>query len=348
MSAIKPDFSGIVGESEKIKDVLSIVEKILDDDSTVLILGESGTGKELIARAIHYNSKRADKPLIPVNCGAIPEELLESELFGHEKGSFTGAIRTRIGKFELANSGTIFLDEIGDMSPALQVKMLRVLQEQEFERVGGMKSLKVDIRVIAATHRNLEKEVESNRFREDLFYRLNVIPISIPPLRERRMDIPILSNHFLSKFNRIKNRNIEGFSDEAIRCLTEYHWPGNVRELENIIERTVILKGKGVVKAADLPEKVQKWDGKPHIHTEDERLVISDNEAIEDESKVPVTISGSGINLNQIVEDFENKLILEALRKAEWNKAKAANLLGIKRTTLIEKLKKKGINKEEV
>src|SRR3989338_1844496 len=243
MPATKPDFSGIVGESEKIKGVLSLVEKILDDDSTILILGESGTGKELIAKAIHYNGKRADRPLIPVNCGAIPEELLESELFGHEKGSFTGAIRTRIGKFELANSGTIFLDEIGDMSPALQVKMLRVLQEQEFERVGGMKSLKVNIRVIAATHRNLEKEVESNKFREDLFYRLNVIPISIPPLRERKSDIPILANHFLSKFNRIKNKNIERFSDDAMKCLIEYRWPGNVRELENSVERVVILKG---------------------------------------------------------------------------------------------------------
>ncbi|MBI5748217.1 MAG: sigma 54-interacting transcriptional regulator [Nitrospinae bacterium] len=346
MPATKPDFSGIVGESEKIKGVLSLVEKILDDDSTILILGESGTGKELVAKAIHYNSRRADKPLIPVNCGAIPEELLESELFGHEKGSFTGAIRMRMGKFELADSGTIFLDEIGDMSPALQVKMLRVLQEQEFERVGGMKSLKVDIRVIAATHRNLEKEVESNKFREDLFYRLNVIPISIPPLRERKSDIPILANHFLLKFNRIKNRNIEGFSEEAMKCLSEYHWPGNVRELENIIERTVILKGKGIVRPADLPEKVQKWDGKPHIHTEDERLVISDNAAIEDTSQPAINISESGINLNQMVEDFENKLILEALKKVEWNKAKAANLLGIKRTTLIEKLKKKGINRE--
>jgi len=346
MSAIKPDFSGIIGESEKIKGVLSITEKILDDDSTILILGESGTGKELIARAIHYSSKRADKPLITVNCGAIPEGLLESELFGHEKGSFTGAIRTRLGKFELANNGTIFLDEIGDMSPALQVKLLRVLQEQEFERVGGMKSLKVDIRVIAATHRNLEKEVESNKFREDLFYRLNVIPISIPPLRDRKSDIPILANHFLSKFNRIKNKNIERFSDEAMKCLIEYRWPGNVRELENSVERVVILKGKGVVWPSDLPEKVQKWNGKAiEIHTDNERLIISDNVIAEDTPQIPVSISEGGVNLNQMVEDFENKLILEALRKAEWNKAKAANLLGIKRTTLIEKLKKKGINK---
>lgn len=346
MSVSKPNFDGIVGKSERMKDVFSLIEKILDNNSTILIFGESGTGKELIAKAIHYNSSRSDKPLIAVNCGAIPEDLLESELFGHEKGSFTGAIKTRIGRFELANGGTIFLDEIGDMSPTLQVKLLRVLQEQEFERVGGMKSLKVDVRVIAATHRDIEKAVESNRFREDLYYRLNVIPISIPPLRERKSDIPLLVNHFLSKCNRIKNRNVEGFSDNAMECLREYTWPGNVRELENIVERVVILKGTGIVQPADLPEKVRKGNGSAAaLHTADERLVIPDDTAAE--SLSPVCIPDSGIDLNKMVEDFENRLIMEALKKSEWNKARAAELLGIKRTTLIEKLKKKGINKEE-
>lgn len=343
MPSVKPIFNGIIGGSKEIKDVLSLVEKILYDNSTALILGESGTGKELIARAIHYNSNRADKSLIPVNCGAIPEELLESELFGHEKGSFTGAIRTRVGKFELADGGTIFLDEIGDMSPSLQVKLLRVLQEQEFERVGGVRTQKVNVRVIAATHRDLEKAVECNKFREDLYYRLNVIPILIPPLRERKLDIPILAGHFLSKFNRIKNKKVEGFSDEAMRCLIEYRWPGNVRELENTIERIVILKGKGIAQPADLPEKQQNWNGRTISITEDEKLIISDNATIEDSSLLPDHSLDRGINLNQMVEDFENMLILKALEKTEWNKARAASLLGIKRTTLIEKLKKKGI-----
>jgi transcriptional regulator with GAF, ATPase, and Fis domain len=344
MSDAKPNFDNIVGESGKIKEVFSLVEKILDNNSTVLILGESGTGKELIARAIHYNSSRADKSLIPVNCGAIPEDLLESELFGHEKGSFTGAIKTRIGRFELANGGTIFLDEIGDMSPTLQVKLLRVLQEQEFERVGGMRTLKVDVRVIAATHRDLEKAVESNRFREDLYYRLNVIPISIPPLRERKSDIPLLINHFLSKCNRIKNRNVEGFSDKAMECLREYSWPGNVRELENIVERVVILKGTGIVQPADLPEKVRKGNGAAvTLHTDDEKLIIPDDTAVY--AAPAIDIPDSGIDLNKLMEDFENRLIMEALKKSEGNKARAAEMLGIKRTTLIEKLKKKGIGK---
>ncbi|MBI4828184.1 MAG: sigma 54-interacting transcriptional regulator [Nitrospinae bacterium] len=250
-----PDFSHFIGESRALKRVLGTITSLLDNDSTVLVLGESGTGKELIARAIHFNSDRAANPLVIVNCGAIPEELLESELFGHEKGSFTGAIRTRVGKFELADKGTVFLDEIGDMSPTLQIKLLRVLQEQEFERVGGSRTIKVNVRVIAATHKNLEKAIEEGKFREDLYYRLNVIPIEAPPLRERGEDINMLITHFIRLFNRIKKRSITGITPETMALLRAYTWPGNIRELEHLIERLVVLKGSGVIESTDLPHK---------------------------------------------------------------------------------------------
>jgi transcriptional regulator with PAS, ATPase and Fis domain len=294
----------------------------------VLICGESGTGKELVAKAIHYNSDRKDEPMIPVNCGAIPEDLLESELFGYEKGAFTGALKTRIGRFELADRGTIFLDEIGDMSPALQVKILRVLQEHEFERVGGVKSIKVDIRIVAATHRDLEKAVKQGVFREDLYYRLNVIPITIPPLRERTSDIPLLTHHFMKKFNRGKKQNIKGVSQESMNTLLRYHWPGNVRELENIIERMVILKGEGIIEKEDLPEKLlgAEWsDGIPSLE-----------------------IPESGISFNTAVSEFEKELMLRALNKTNWIKNRAAKLLQLKRTTLIEKMKKIQLTREDV
>ena len=317
-------YENMIGVSEGIKKVCSLIEKVAETDSTILILGESGTGKELVARTIHYNSLRRHKPLIPINCGAIPENLLESELFGHEKGAFTGASSTRIGRFELADGGTVFLDEIGEMSPSLQVKLLRVLQQREFERVGGVKSIKVDVRIIAATNINLEKAVEDGRFREDLYYRINVIPIVIPPLRERTEDIPLLMEHFLNNFSRSKKRKMDGFSPEAMNILLDYAWPGNIRELENLIERVVILKGEGVITPQDLPDKVVN--------------------SVRGNSSVFLSLPESGINLKDVIEEFENNLILQALQKAQGVKNKAAQLLSLNRTTLVEKLKKKKID----
>ncbi|MBW2653039.1 MAG: sigma-54-dependent Fis family transcriptional regulator [Deltaproteobacteria bacterium] len=322
----KYKFKNLIGDSEVMQQSFQFIEKIAATNSTVMICGESGTGKELVARAIHYTSDRRNEPMVPVNCGAIPEDLLESELFGYEKGAFTGALKTRIGRFELANGGTVFLDEIGDMSPALQVKILRVLQEHEFERLGGVKSIKVDIRVIAATHRDLEKAVKQGTFREDLYYRLNVIPFILPPLRERGSDIPLLTNHFIGKFNIEKKQNINGISPEALKCLTRYHWPGNVRELENLIERLVILKGEGVIEQEDLPEKLLGAEWSDAVPSMD--------------------IPDSGISFHTAVSEFERELILRALKKTNWIKNRAAKLLQLKRTTLVEKIKKIQLTRE--
>lgn len=320
-------FENIIGDSDKMQKIFEVIEKVADSDSTILILGESGTGKELIAKAIHYNSYRRDGPFIPVNCAAIPSELLESELFGHEKGAFTNAIRTRIGRFELANGGTIFLDEIGDMSPFLQSKLLRVLQDRQFERIGGIKTIKTDIRVIAATHQDLKSAVEQKRFREDLYYRLNVIPIHLPPLRERKSDIPLLAYHFLEHFNRTKKKKIKGFTKEAMEKLLQYDWPGNVRELENTIERVVILLDNDLITPQDLPEKFQN---------------IS-----RDELDYEIIIPDEGISLEAAVNEFEKKLILQALKKTGWVKNKAARLLNLNRTTLIEKIKRQNLQPPE-
>jgi DNA-binding NtrC family response regulator len=322
----KYKFKNIIGDSDVMQQIFQFIEKIAATNSTIMIRGESGTGKELVARAIHYNSDRRDKPMVPVNCGAIPEDLLESELFGYEKGAFTGALKTRIGRFELADGGTIFLDEIGDMSPALQVKILRVLQEHEFERVGGVKSIKVDIRVIAATHRDLEKSVKQGIFREDLYYRLNVIPFTLPPLRGRISDIPLLTNHFMKKFNKDKKQNIKGISPEVLKCFARYHWPGNVRELENLIERMVILKGEGVIEQEDLPEKL--------LGAELPDVIPS------------IDIPDGGMSFNSAVSKFERELILRALKKTDWIKNRAAKLLQLKRTTLVEKMKKIQLTRE--
>lgn len=325
---------GILGKSVEIKSVLNLIERVADTDSTILVTGESGTGKELIAKAIHANSSRRDQPFIPVNCGAIPSELLESEFFGHVKGAFTGAIQNRVGRFELADGGTIFLDEIGDLEPALQVKILRVLQEKVFEPVGGTKSISVNVRVIAATNRNLDQMVEQGKFREDLFYRLNVIPLHIPPLRERKSDIPLLIEFFTQKFNKIKGRKLEGFTSQAMESLVQYPWPGNIRELENLVERISILKGQGLVEVPDLPTKYQ-GTGTPNLQT----IANSESRAAVSED----LIFNDGMDFNAVVDQFENQLIMKALEKTGWNRNQAAILLKLNRTTLVEKMKKKGL-----
>jgi DNA-binding NtrC family response regulator len=318
-------FENIVGSSPALRCVLDVVEKVADTDSTVLITGESGTGKELIARALHYNSHRANRMFVTVNCGAIPEELLESELFGHVRGAFTNAVSHREGRFSVADGGTVFLDEIGDMSPNLQVKLLRVLQDQTFEPVGSSKTIQVDVRVIAATNQDLEYAIKERRFREDLYYRLNVIPIEIPPLRERREDIPLLARHFLDEMNREKSKAGGcSFSQEAMERICEYDWPGNVRELENLIERLVILRGEGEIRVDDLPPTFREGPATPRPEA----------------PRIPST----GLAFNDVVDRFEADLILQALEQTHWNKNRAAQLLGLNRTTLIEKIKKKRLS----
>ncbi len=321
-------FENFIGDSLPMNKVFRIIEKVADTDSTVLILGESGTGKELVAKAIHYHSMRRDKPLIPVNCGAIPEELLESELFGHEKGAFTNAIRTRIGRFEMANGGTIFLDEVAEMSPHLQVKLLRILQEQEFERLGGTKTIRCDVRILAATNKVLDKLVEEGSFREDLYYRLKVIPVSLPPLRDRRTDIPLLIHHFLENITKSKHRKPVSITKDAMKALVNYDWPGNVRELENIIERMVILAEGDHITIEDLPEKIAR---KHALELDQEGLIPEE-----------------GLSLSNAVNDYERQLILHALEKSGWVKNRAAKLLKMNRTTLVEKIKKQGIEKDRM
>jgi DNA-binding NtrC family response regulator len=314
----------IIGVSDAIKEVLSLVRKVADTNSTVLISGESGTGKELVARALHYLSPRAEKMLVPINCSAIPAELLESELFGHVKGAFTGAHHTRPGKFEAAHSGTIFLDEIGEMSPHLQAKLLRVLQEKSVTPVGGNRQIPVDVRVIAATNKDLDEEVAEGRFRADLYFRLNVIPLRIAPLRERREDIPVLVNHFIGQYDREKDRSLEGIRKEALDALLRYPWPGNVRELENLVERIVVLKGNGWIEVTDLPDKIRRAEG--FLKT-----------------AMPM-LGESGLDIRSATEDFENALIRQALHISGGNKNRAANMLGLKRTTFVEMLKRKHLD----
>jgi DNA-binding NtrC family response regulator len=325
------EFHGLIGSSPEMQEIYTLIEKIADTDSTVLITGESGTGKELVARIIHYNSSRAERNFVPINCAAIPRDLLESELFGHERGAFTGAVSTRVGRFELANKGTLFLDEIGELDPSLQVKMLRVIQEREFERIGSTKTINVDVRIIAATNRDLEKLTREERFREDLYYRLNVIPIHIPPLRSRREDIPLLVDHFLKKHSRAKKRPGPILNDEIIDVFMNYNWPGNVRELENLIERLTILNGGEEVSVADLPERFQTVAPRRNV------------ESAGPASGEEVRVSPEGVDLNRIVDDLERRLIIQALQLSKGVKSKAASLLGLNRTTLVEKMKKKGI-----
>jgi DNA-binding NtrC family response regulator len=323
--------STMIGSSAPMQALFEMITKVAASNATVLIQGESGTGKELAARAIHQLSDRHGKNFVPVNCAAIPDDLLESELFGHVKGSFTGAYANRAGRFEMADKGTLFLDEIGDMKANLQVKLLRVLQNREFEPVGASKSQKVDVRIVAATNKNLEELVVSRDFREDLYYRLSVIPITIPPLRERREDIPILIHTFLTRFNADKRHAVKGFSRDSLGVLCNYEWPGNVRELENLVERLVILKGSGLIVPDDLPEKY--LSGKASYSTPVQAFVPSPDNILPE----------GGICLNSAVDSFENNLIMQALTRSGGNKKEAALLLNLKRTTLIEKLKKKNL-----
>ncbi|WP_419787585.1 sigma-54 interaction domain-containing protein [Pseudodesulfovibrio sp.] len=334
------NLDGIIGNSPALAEVFKVLGKVAPTDSTVLVTGESGTGKELLVRALHRNSFRHGAAFVPINCGAIPKELLESELFGHEKGAFTHAVRSRPGCFELADGGTIFLDEIGEMDLSLQVKILRALQEKEIERVGGTVIKKVDVRVVAATNRDLECEVKAGRFREDLFYRLNVIPLQLPPLRERGSDIILLAEHFLSCHCTRKDRKRLSLSDKAKEMLLTYSWPGNVRELENFMERLSILCDGTEVLPEDLPGKIFEDIGeKPLTRVEDVApprpagFVWPTLKDMDDQK----------VKLKDFMEAIEGRLLDEALQLADGVKNKAAELVGIKRTTLIEKLKKRGM-----
>jgi len=313
------EFSNIIGTSIVMKAVFERMTRIVKTDSTVLISGESGTGKELVAKALHYNGARRNKPFIAVNCGAIPESLLESELFGHIRGAFTGAIRDKAGKFEAANHGTIFLDEIGTMPPHLQTKILRVLQEQEVERLGSNKPLKLDVRVLSATNCDLDQQVRRGQFREDLFYRLNVIPLNLPPLRERRQDILALTSVFLEKFCRLMNRPTMTISRRALESLEQHPWPGNVRELENLVERLVALTEGDVIHVEDLPTEMS---GQREI------------------GGVFLELTESGMDMAAAISGIERGLITRALELSGGVKTHAARLLGINRTTLVEKLKR--------
>jgi transcriptional regulator with PAS, ATPase and Fis domain len=313
-------FQNIIGQSKKMREMFALVDKVADCDSTILLNGETGTGKGLVAKAIHQKSKRENKPFISINCGAIPENLLESELFGHVRGAFTGATSSKLGKFELADGGTILLDEIGDMSSDLQVKVLKVLEEGEFEQVGGAKTIKVDVRIIAATHRDLSEEVQKGNFREDLYYRLYVIPLMLPSLRERMSDIPYLTSYFMEQSNRKNNREVEEVAEDAMAMMMRYPWPGNVRELKNMVERLVVLKGSGKITDRDLP------------------LELKNSQRYE--PSAALEISDDGICLNSAVTEFEKSLILQSLEKTKWVKNKAAKLLHLNRTTLVEKIKR--------
>ena len=373
---------GIIGQSSSLRDLFKVITKVAPTDSTVLVTGESGTGKEVLVRALHVNSLRADKPFIPINCGAIPRELLESELFGHEKGAFTHAIRSKPGRFELGDTGTVFLDEIGEMDLPLQVKILRVLQEREIERVGGTGIRKVDVRIIAATNRDLEEEVKAGRFREDLYYRLNVIPLHLPPLRERGRDILLLADFFLHKFCEAKQRAALALSPDVQKALSAYSWPGNVRELENFMERLSILADGPEVIVDDLPGKILGELGDlaalpeppppdPEFDREETRAIeaaacaaaatlpaasLMESTFCPPAGAAHPQASSTGafvwpaldqikqldMGLKEFMDSVEERLVQEALLRAGGVKNQAAELLGIKRTTLIEKLKKMG------
>jgi len=323
--ASQSSFAQLVGQSEAMQKVFDVVRKVADSKSNVLICGESGTGKELVARAIHYNSARSSHPFVAVNCSAVPETLLESELFGHMKGSFTGAICNKAGLFEIANGGTIFLDEIGDTTPTIQVKLLRVIQEREFRRVGGSQDIKVDVRIVAATNKDLEKAVADGSFREDLYYRLDVIPIRLPPLRMRTGDIPLLVNHFLERFSKESGKPKPVISSEAMHVLLGHEWRGNVRELENLIERVVAFSAEGLVTDAD----VRGWLHRPTTQSQ--------------QSTMPLDLTDEGLDLEGLINGIEKDLLLKALERSKWVKKKAARMLRLNTRSFRYRLEKYAI-----
>jgi two-component system response regulator PilR (NtrC family) len=323
--ASQSSFAQLVGQSEAMQKVFDVVRKVADSKSNVLICGESGTGKELVARAIHYNSARSTLPFVAVNCSAVPETLLESELFGHMKGSFTGAISNKAGLFEIANGGTIFLDEIGDTTPTIQVKLLRVIQEREFRRVGGNQDIKVDVRIVAATNKDLEKAVADGSFREDLYYRLDVIPIRLPPLRMRTGDIPLLVNHFLDRFSKESGKSRPVISAEAMHVLLDHEWRGNVRELENLIERVVAFSTEGSVTEGD----VHGWLHRPTTPSQP--------------SAMPLDLTDEGLDLEGLINGIEKDLLLKALERSKWVKKKAARMLRLNTRSFRYRLEKYAI-----
>lgn len=332
----KDALDAIIGESEEMKQIKDLIRRVAGTDATVLITGESGTGKELIANAIHALSPRRDGPFVKVNCGSIPETLLEAELFGHEKGAFTGAITRRKGRFELANGGTIFLDEIGEISPKLQVALLRVLQEKEFQRVGGEEDIKVDVRIIAATNKNLEEEVKKGNFREDLYYRINIITIHIPPLRQRKVDIPILATHFLNLYSNTYKKTVKVLSKDLLDILIEYPWPGNVRELQNFIESAVIMCNKDELTVECIPPhyRTKILSPKLDLHTLPQRQATLSPQK-------PILV----IEVGKTLEEIEKSAIEETLKLTNYNKSKTARILGITRKTLIMKMEKYNLHR---
>ncbi|RKX68321.1 MAG: sigma-54-dependent Fis family transcriptional regulator, partial [Spirochaetes bacterium] len=321
-AALRESFQpkNMIGSTRSMKQVYELLRQVAPSEATVLIRGESGTGKELIANALHYNSPRSGKSFIKVNCAALPEGVIESELFGHEEGAFTGAVKTRKGRFEMADGGTIFLDEIGDLSPLLQVKLLRVLQEREIERVGGNEVIPIDVRIITATNRPLEQEIAEGTFREDLFYRLDVFPIHLPPLRERHGDIMLLTDHFVEKYSKKNRKEVKRISSSSIDLLTSYHWPGNVRELENCIERAVLLSTDGVIHAYHLPPSLQSAES---------------------------TGTGPASTLPQALEKLEEEMLREALKSSRGNRAEAARELGISERIMGLRVEKFGIDSKK-
>jgi DNA-binding NtrC family response regulator len=321
------DFGNIIGKSKSMKEIFKVVKQIADSRSTALIMGESGTGKELISRAIHYNSNRKNYPFVTINCAAIPETLIESELFGHERGAFTNAIEKKLGRFEVGHQGTLFLDEIGELSLATQAKILRFLEEREFNRVGGSKTIKVDVRLITATNKDLNQMIKKGSFREDLYYRINVVPIVIPPLRERKEDIPLLIDHFISKFNVENNKNVKGIVKEAFELMMQYEWPGNIRELENLIERVIALTSNEYIQLNELPlsfKNIPKING------------------------LKESVLNGKVSFVQAEEEFEREVILDALKKTNYIQSHAAEILGISRRILKYKMDKLGIHQNSV
>jgi len=357
-------FRSLVGTSEPMQQVRFLIEQVAATAANVLILGESGTGKEVVARNIHNLSDRTQGPFVPVNCGAIPPDLLESELFGHEKGAFTGAISTRKGRFEMAEGGTLFLDEIGDMPQPMQVKLLRVLQERTFERVGGTKSIKANVRIVAATHQHLEEMIKTNQFREDLYYRLNVFPIETPALRERKEDIPLLINELISRFTAEQGHSVR-FTEKAIESLKEHEWSGNVRELSNLIERMIIMYGEQVVNVGqlpvkyrhievddyqpDYPEELQERDAINELFAEfdypDEEETVEETASEPEQTNGAAVLPSEGFNLKDYLAELEVSLVTQSLDINDWVVARAAETLGMRRTTLVEKMRKYSLQK---